>query len=69
MHGQYLRQVEDKNKINTWTWIRKSNLKGRTETLICSASSKNELCEISQDKTVESPHVECVEWKTRKYHQ
>ena len=25
MHGKYLRQIEDKGKISTWKWFRKSN--------------------------------------------
>ena len=36
MYGQYVRQIEDKDKSNTWKWLRKSNLKGCTEVLICS---------------------------------
>ena len=40
MHGQYVRQIEDRNKRNTWKWLRKSNLKGCTEALICSAQEK-----------------------------
>ena len=37
MYGQYVSQIEDKRKSNTWKWLRKSNLKGYTEALICSA--------------------------------
>ena len=36
MYGQYVRQIEDKGKSNTWKWLRKSNLKECTEALICS---------------------------------
>ena len=36
MYGQYDRQIEDKDKSNTWKWLRKSNLKECTEALICS---------------------------------
>ena len=37
MYGQYVREIEDKDKSNTWKWLRKGNLKGCTEALICSA--------------------------------
>ena len=37
MYEQYVRQIEDKDKSNTWKWLRKSNLKGCNEALICSA--------------------------------
>ena len=36
MHGQYQRQIEEKGKVKTWKWLRKSNLKGYTEALISS---------------------------------
>ena len=37
MFGQDVRQIENKDKSNTWNWLMKSNLKGCTEALICSA--------------------------------
>ena len=37
MHRQYARDMEGKDKNNTWSWIRKSDFKGCTEALICSA--------------------------------
>ena len=37
IYGQYVRQTEDKDKSNTWKWLRKSNLKGCIEAFICSA--------------------------------
>ena len=37
MYGQYVRQIEDKDKSNIWKWLRKSYLKGCTEALIYSA--------------------------------
>ena len=40
MYGQYVRQIEDKDKSNTWKWLRKSNLKGCIEALICSAQEQ-----------------------------
>ena len=39
MHGQFARDMEDKDN-NTWRWIRKSDLKGCTEVLICSAQEQ-----------------------------
>ena len=36
VHGQYQRQIEEKDKVKTWKWLRKSNLKGYTEALISS---------------------------------
>ena len=35
-HWQFAGDMEDKNK-NTWRWMRKSDLNGCTEALICSA--------------------------------
>ena len=35
MHEQFARTMEDKDKNNTWRWMRKSDLKGWTEALIC----------------------------------
>ena len=40
LYGQYVRQIEDKDKSNTWKWLRKSNLKGCTEAIICSAQEQ-----------------------------
>ena len=37
MHGQFSRDMEDKDKNNTWRWMTKSDLKGCTEALICNA--------------------------------
>ena len=34
MHGQFARDMEDKDKNNTWRWMRKGNLKGCIEPLI-----------------------------------
>ena len=58
MFGQYVRQVEDKDKSNTWKWLRKNNLKGCTEALICSAQEqalRTSYVKIHIDKTGESP--------------
>ena len=40
MYGQYVRQIEDKDKSKTWKWLRKSNLNGSTEDLICNAQEQ-----------------------------
>ena len=39
-YGQFARDMEDKDKNNTWRWMRKSDLKGRTEALICSVQKQ-----------------------------
>ena len=41
MHGQFARDVEDKDKNNTWKWMRNSDLKGCTEALICIAREQS----------------------------
>ena len=40
MPGEFARNMEDKDKNNTWGWVRKSDLKGCTEALICSAEEQ-----------------------------
>ena len=58
MYGQYVRQIEDKDKSNTWKWLRKSNLKGCTEALICSAQEqtlRTNYVKFHIGKTGESP--------------
>ena len=58
MHGQFARDMEDKDKNNTWRWMRKSDLKGCTEALTCSAqeqSIRTNCIKYNIDKTVESP--------------
>ena len=57
MYGQYVRQIEDKDNSNTWKWLRKSNSKGCTETLICSAQEqalRTNYVKFHIDKTGES---------------
>ena len=41
MHGEFARDMEDKDKNNTWRWMRKSDLKGCSEALICSAQEQS----------------------------
>ena len=58
MHGQFARDMEDKDKNNTWRWMRKSDLKGCAETLICSAqeqSIQTNYIKYNIEKTAESP--------------
>ena len=41
MHGQFAADMKDKDKNNTWRWMRKSDLKGCTKALICSAQEQS----------------------------
>ena len=57
MPGQFTGDMEDKDK-NTCRWMRKSNLKGCTEALICSAQEQSIQTNYNKyniDKTAESP--------------
>ena len=57
MYGEYVRQIEDKDKSNTWKWLRKSNLKGSTEILISSTQEqalRTNYVKLHIDKTGES---------------
>ena len=36
-HEQFARDIEDQDKSSTWRWIRKSDLKGCTYAVVCSA--------------------------------
>ena len=40
MPGEFARNMEDKDKNSTWGWMIKSDLKGCTEALICSAEEQ-----------------------------
>ena len=58
MHGQFARDTEDKDKNNAWRWMRKSDLKGCTEVLICSAQEQfiqTNYIKYNIGKTAESP--------------
>ena len=58
MHGQFAGDMEDKNKNNTWRWMRKSDLKGSTKALICSAQEQSigtNYIKYNIDKTAKSP--------------
>ena len=70
MHGNFVRDMEDKDKNNTWRWMRKSDLKGCTEALICSAQEQSiraNYIKYSIDKLPSHPFVGCVIQKTRLY--
>ena len=49
MHGSFVRDMEDKDMNNTWRWMRKSNMKGCTEAMICSA----------QEKSIRTNYIKC----------
>ena len=58
MYGEYVRQIEDKDKSNTWKWLKKSNLKGCTKAIICSAQEqalRTNYVKFHINKTGESP--------------
>ena len=58
MNGQYVRQIEDKDKSNTWKWLMKIHLQGYTEVLICSAQEqplRTNYVKFNIDKTGELP--------------
>ena len=58
MHGQCTRDMEDKDKNKTWRLMRKSDLKGCTKALICSAqeqSVQTNYIKYNIDKTGKSP--------------
>ena len=57
MHGQFAKDMEDKDK-HTSRWMRKSDLKGCTTALICSAQEqfiRTNYIKYNIDKTAESP--------------
>ena len=49
MHGQFARDMEDKDKNSTWRWMRKGDLKGCTEALITSA----------KEQSIRSNYIKC----------
>ena len=58
IHGQFAKDMEHKDKDNTWRWMGKSGLKGFTEALICSAQEQSiptKYIKYNIDKTAESP--------------
>ena len=58
LHGQFARDMKDNDGNNTWRWMRKSDLKGCTKALICSAqeqSIRTNYIKYIIDKTALSP--------------
>ena len=58
IHGQFARDIVGKDKNSTWRWMRKSDLKGCTKALICSAqeqSMRTNYIKYNIDKTGKSP--------------
>ena len=58
MHGQYLGQIESKDKSTTLKWLMKINLKRSTEALIFSVQEealRTNYVKFQIDKTAESP--------------
>ena len=58
MHGQYLRELDGKDCIKSWKWLKDSDLKGCTEALICSAQEqaiRTNNTKFYVDKTSDSP--------------
>ena len=59
MHGQFVRDLEDKDKSNIWRWTRKSDLKGCIEALTCSSaqelSIRTNYIKYNIEKTGKSP--------------
>ena len=58
MHGKFARDMEDKDKNNTWRWMRKSDLEGSTMAFTWSAqeqSIQTNYIKYNIDKTAKSP--------------
>ena len=58
MHGQFARDMENKDKNNRWRWMIKIDLKGCTKALICSdweQSIRTNYIKYNIDKSSESP--------------
>ena len=58
MHGQYLRELDGKDGIKSWKWLKDSDLKGCTEAMICSAQEqaiRTNNTKFYIDKTSDSP--------------
>ena len=41
MHGQFAKDMEDKDNNNTWRWMRKNHLKGCIKALMCSVQEQS----------------------------
>ena len=70
MHGQFARDMTNKDTNNTWRWMRESDLKGSTKALICSAqeqSIKTNYIKYNIDKLSIHHFVGCVVLEMRLY--
>ena len=71
MHGQDLRQLDGKDGIQSWKWLKDSGLKGCTGALICSAQEqaiRTNNTKFYIDKTNDSPCVGCAEKEMKHSH-
>ena len=58
MHGQYLRELDGKDRIQSWNWLSGSDLKGCKKALIASAQEqaiRSTNTKFYRDKTSDSP--------------
>ena len=58
MHSQYLRNLDGKDSVRSWKWLKDSDLKGGTETLICSSQEqaiRKNITKFYIDKANDSP--------------
>ena len=58
MHGQYLRELDGKDGVQSWKWMKDSELEGCMEALICSAQEqaiRTNNTKFYIDKTNDSP--------------
>ena len=58
MHGQFLKDIEGNDLVNSWKWLSRGELKGHTEALICSAqehSLHTNYVNFKIDQSIESP--------------
>ena len=70
MHGKFTIDIEDKYKNNTWRRMRKSDWKGCTEALICSAEEQSKQTNYNKyniDKTISRIVSECGKLAQKEY--
>ena len=70
MHGQFARDMENKDTNNTWTWMRESDLERCTEALIGSSQEQTIRLTISSTiltKLPSHPFEGCVVQEMRLY--
>ena len=69
-NGQFSRDMEDKDKNNTWRCMRKSNLKGCTKALTCKVQEQSMRTNSSSTiltKQASHPFVGCMVQEMRLY--